>query len=74
MLLRYGQGDSSGKIWRYLSRPCRNVEQRFDTNCKAERPLLMGRNKEVGGLMEDVFDGTIMKNFVAMRPKNTIIS
>ena len=46
------------------------VEERFDTSgyC-SNRPLLVGMNKKVIGLMKDELGGSIMTEFVALRPK-----
>ena len=49
-----------------------DVETRFDTNGYSKtdfRPLLIGLNKKVIGLMKDELGGKIMTEFVALRPK-----
>ena len=47
-----------------------DVEKRFDTsNYEVNRPLPKGKNKKVIGLMKDELGGTIMTEFVALRPK-----
>ena len=47
-----------------------NVESRFDTSRYApDRPLPVGKNKEVIGLMKDELGGGIMKEFIILRPK-----
>ena len=48
------------------------VESRFDTSSYSNdgsRPLLMGWNKKVIGLMKDKLGGNIMREFFALRPK-----
>ncbi|MEM7216711.1 MAG: hypothetical protein AAF423_14330 [Pseudomonadota bacterium] len=49
-----------------------DVEARFDTSNYAEadaRPLPIGKNKKVIGLMKDELGGKIMMELVANRPK-----
>ena len=47
-----------------------DVETRFDTSGHSEaRPLLIGLNKKVIGLMKDELGGKIMNEFAALRPK-----
>ena len=47
-----------------------DVENRFDTsNYEVNRPLPMGRNKKVIGLMKDQIGGKIITEFVTLRPK-----
>ena len=47
-----------------------DVEKRFDiSNYEVSRPLPIGQNKVRIGLMKDKFDGKIMKEFEALRPK-----
>ena len=47
-----------------------DVEKRFDTsNYEVNRPLPMGRNKKVIGLMKDELSGKIITEFVTLRPK-----
>ena len=47
-----------------------DVENRFDmSGYVPDRPLPVGRNKKVIGLMKDELGGEIMKEFVTLRPK-----
>ena len=49
-----------------------NVESRFDTSGYSKdgsRPLRVGVNKKVIGLMKDELGGDIMEEFIALRPK-----
>ena len=47
-----------------------DVETRFNTSGYIpDRPLLVGLNKKVIGLMKDELGGEIMKEFVSLRPK-----
>ena len=46
-----------------------DVEARFDTSGYCVRPLPVGKNKKVIGLMKDELGGQIMKEFIALRPK-----
>ena len=47
-----------------------DVEKRFDTlNYEVNRPLPIGKNKKVIGLMKDKLGGKTMTEFVALRPK-----
>ena len=46
------------------------VESRFDTSGYVpDRPLPVGKNKKVIGLMKDELGGKIMKEFISLRPK-----
>ena len=47
-----------------------DVENRFDTsNYEINRPLPIGKNKKVIGLMKDELGGKIIAEFVTLRPK-----
>ena len=47
-----------------------DVEERFDTSGYIpDRPLPIGKNKKVIGLMKDELGGTMMTEFVSLRPK-----
>ena len=47
-----------------------DVGNRFDTsNYEVNRPLPMGRNKKIIGLMKDELGGKIITEFVTLRPK-----
>ena len=47
-----------------------DVEKRFDTSgYEPDRPLSIGKNKKVIGLMKDELGSKIMKEFVSLRPK-----
>ena len=47
-----------------------DVETRFDTNeYESGRPLPIGKNKKVIGLMKDELGGKTMKEFISLRPK-----
>ena len=49
----------------------RDVYNMFDTsNYGVNRPLPIGKNKKVIGLMKDELAGEIIKEFIALRPKN----
>ena len=47
-----------------------DIEKRFDTsNYETNRPLPIGKNKKVIGLMKDELGGEIITEFVTLRPK-----
>ena len=46
-----------------------DVETRFDTSGYCDRPLPVGKNKKVIGLMKDELGGEVMNEFVSLRPK-----
>ena len=47
-----------------------DVDNRFDTsNYEVKRPLPIGKNKEVVGLMKDELGGEIITEFTALKPK-----
>ena len=51
-----------------------DVENRFDTsNYEVSRPLHMGENKKVIGLMKDELGGKIITEFVTLRPKTYLL-
>ena len=48
----------------------KDIEARFDTSGYVpDRPLPIGKNKKVIGLMKDELGGEIMKEFISLRPK-----
>ena len=47
-----------------------DVESRFDTSgYEPDKPLPIGKNKKVIGLMKDESGGKVMKEFISLRPK-----
>ena len=49
-----------------------DIEKRFDTsNYEVGRPLPIGKNKKVIGLMKDELGGKIVTEFVTLRPKTS---
>ena len=58
------------KIEDFYNDIANDVEKRFDTsNYECDRPLPIGKNKKVIGLMKDELGGRIITEFVALRPK-----
>lgn len=50
--------------------PAVDVQKRFDTsNYEVDRPLQVGKNKNVMELMKGKLNGKMIKKFVALRPK-----
>ena len=47
-----------------------DVLERFDTSSYLDRPLPIGKNRKVIGMMKDELGGKIMTDFVALRPKS----
>ena len=47
-----------------------DVEKRFDTSGYCDRPLPVGKNKKVIGLMKDELGGEVMKEFVTQSRRN----
>ena len=51
-----------------------DVEERFDTpGYVPDRPLPIGKNKKVIGLMKDELGGAIMTEFVSLRQSSILI-
>ena len=46
-----------------------DIEARFDTSGYCDRPLPVGKNKKVIGLMKEELGGEVMKEFISLRPK-----
>ena len=46
-----------------------DVETRFDTSGYCDRPLPIGKNKRVIGLMKDELGGEVIKEFISLHPK-----
>ena len=58
------------KINHFYEDIANDVENRFDTsNYEVNRPLPMGKNKKIIGLMKDELGGKIITEFVTLRPK-----
>ena len=54
-------------FYKYISD---DVDNRFNTsNYEVKRPLPIGKNKKVIGLMKDELGGEIITEFIALRPK-----
>ena len=46
-----------------------DIEKRFDISGYCDRPLPVGENKKVIGLMKDELGGEVMKEFISLCPK-----
>ena len=57
------------KMKEFYKEIAEDVETRFDTSGYCDRPLSVGKNKKVIGLMKDELGGEVMKEFVSLRPK-----
>ena len=58
------------KINHFYEDIANDVKNRFDTsNYEVNRPLPMGKNKKIIGLMKDELGGKIITEFVTLRPK-----
>ena len=72
MLHGHGFPDLQHKNRRFYTDISPDVESRFDTSGypkDGSRPLPIGKNKKVIGLMKDELGGEIMTEFVSLRPK-----